>query len=173
MKTLTEYEKGYLSAMIDGEGSITYYKTKRHDCKRAGINYFQVRLAISNNNLELLEYIKKMVNCGGSIISKKSKRYPDTISYELRYSHNIIRWLIPQLHLIEKKEKAKKALDLLNALQPYSNRFCDKSERDEAWKIVNVRQEKAEAYNGFYHPDGKLLAKEEVLDLIKNPFKKK
>ena len=130
MKKFNRYEVGYLSAIIDGEGCISIAKYRRKDSNGM---YYQIRLTIANNNLELLNYVKNIIDDGGYIITKKNKKYKD--SYDLKYSHKTIRWILPQLNLIVKKEKAKKALKLLEVLKP-TNRFCDTKKRDIAWKNI-------------------------------------
>lgn len=59
---LSEYQKGYLAGLLDGEGSIVISKNGEF-----GLN---TSIEITNTNLEALETIKQWTNCG--IIRKHS-----------------------------------------------------------------------------------------------------
>jgi len=110
-RALTEYELGFIEAMIDGEGTICL---ARNFCK-THIAIFRPEVSIFNTNLAILNKIKKFTG-RGNIIIFKSELYTHGVSYTLRFSPNDIRWLLPQLKLVIKEHKRKIMLRVLKVL---------------------------------------------------------
>jgi hypothetical protein len=111
-RVLTEYERGLLEGIIDGEGCLYVYESQQ-----AGKwKHWHVRLSIANNSKEFLKRVEQIVG-KGSWACKNGK------SWELRYSSNTLRWLLPQLNLVVNKEKKEKILRILNILKHGRNRF--------------------------------------------------
>jgi hypothetical protein len=96
------YERGFLEALIDGEGSLIAAKERK-------TGRVHLRVTIANNSLELLHKAQEIVD-GGYIIEKKSKKKSNKLhsSYELRFSHNIIRELLPQLRFSTKEKEVRR-----------------------------------------------------------------
>lgn len=124
---LTEYEKGYLSAIIEGEGYLSIYRRKSKG--------LMIRIGVSNNSFELLEKIKKIVG-GGYIIKKYNKKFKSN-SYEWRANPNILRKILPQINfsIKNKEEKREKILLYLNKIKKGINQY-NKKERDEVIKEI-------------------------------------
>jgi len=109
---LTKYERGFLEGLIDGEGCLYVYRSQQQKKWK----HWHVRLAISNNSKELLEKVERIVG-KGSWACKNGK------SWELRYSSNTLRWLLPQLSLIVNRAKKERVLKVLEILKWGRNRF--------------------------------------------------
>ena len=105
MKKLTQYQKGWLSGIIDGEGSISLIKEKRPHFK-AGCTY-KARFNVGNTDLKLLKEAQKI--CGGGHICKRKPMENRKQFWTLDISANIIRDIFPQIKLIA-KEKQKQLL---------------------------------------------------------------
>lgn len=99
----TNFEIGYLSGMIDGEGSIYIQYRMEGSCK----NFFP-RIQIVNTNQDVIDWIKNKF--GGNIVyrnrNKVNPKWKD--SYEWYTTRESLDKLIPLLipHLIIKKQHA-------------------------------------------------------------------
>ena len=107
LSTLTETDRAYLAGLIDGEGCITGYVTKRRR--------FHSRITISNTDLALMDWIKGKVNFfhiyKSSHYSNKHKQgYVAQIGnrYEI---YSFLRCVSP--YLVIKKERANRLIDLI------------------------------------------------------------
>ncbi len=110
-KILSDYEKGWLEALIDGEGSLSLNFKKQKTSLRPGLD---CRISISNINLELLERAKNIIG-GGHIHLRKGKNNRRD-SYVYSCSHTLIRNILPQLNLIVKKEQKEILLSALSLM---------------------------------------------------------
>ncbi|MFH1229371.1 MAG: hypothetical protein V1678_03020 [Candidatus Aenigmatarchaeota archaeon] len=102
MKKFTEYEKGFLEGLIDGEGSIEFsrhrvYGNGDNTVSKSGFNW-RIRMSIFNNSLKLLEKVKAISELG-FIIRKTDK------NYELRYGPKALREMLPQIKLVIKERE--------------------------------------------------------------------
>jgi hypothetical protein len=101
----------YLAGFIDGEGCffIGLFKTKSKCTGKINFNYHTL-LKISNNNYEVLEWIKERF--GGSIDKRNRKqrlRQNEVATYSLEFSGNSLTDLTKELlpHLKIKKRHAE------------------------------------------------------------------
>lgn len=118
-KQFTEYERGYIEALIDGEGCLCGYNRKDGEGK------YSYRLIISNNCIEIINKAKEILGCG-SIVVKHDKRHP-SINYELRINSNGLRNALPQItFLTPKKEKLR--LEIIEYLNEIDNRNHQRNE---------------------------------------------
>ena len=111
----TDYDKGWLSALIDGEGSISLLKEIRPKY-RAGLTY-KPRINISNKNRALLEKAKEIIG-HGAILGPNGKGV-----YNFDVSANGCREILRRIKLIAKWQQQILLLDALNIL----NRRCGRS----------------------------------------------
>ena len=112
MKALTDYEKGYLEAVIDAEGSLTIRKLKARKY-RAGYEFSPMGF-ISNTNKLFLEKIKSIIGSGSIVVHQKygsEKNYKPSFRYQ--FPRKILRELLPQLNLIVKKRQKELVLRAL------------------------------------------------------------
>lgn len=115
IRQLTEYEKGYLEGLIEGEGSIilNILKNRKKSAKRGWQP--QIGLKISNNSLDLLAKVQEFIP-GIKIRRAHKERIGAHSSYvAATQSHNLLRWLLPQLSFVvpEKERRRLLAIDLL------------------------------------------------------------
>ncbi len=108
MIPLEEVEKAYLAGIVDGEGTVTLMKHHKNETPTPSV-------AVANNNLKLLEWIKSIV--GGVIVSKKKYKPHHKNSYAwsvrqdraIRFLDEIKKYLIikkPQADLITQEYKS-------------------------------------------------------------------
>lgn len=128
MKPLSRYEKGFLEAAIDGEGSLTVYR--RGD---VGKGIAVCRLSISNTNLEFLEKCQEIIGAG-TIVRKRQER-----GYEYRCRANSLRRLLPQLDLIIKRDRAEKMLEILGSVKMGANQHSYRYRERIEKKIAEFR----------------------------------
>lgn len=114
MIKLTEYYKGWIEALIDGEGSISLLREKRKQF-RAGVTY-KPRLNISNKNLKLLEQAKDIIGHGAIHPNGKSGVYNLDISAEG------MRYILPKITLIVKEEQRLLLIEALKILNIHIQR---------------------------------------------------
>jgi hypothetical protein len=136
MKKLTQYERGYIEGIIDGEGSIVLVRKKNfgHGAPKRGWSP-SITLNIANNNIFLLKKVQKIIGLK-TMYSKKG-----TKSFYLRACHGKIKWLFPQIKLIEKEYRRRLALKIINEMHYGRNRFTTPKNHDaklislvEKWK---------------------------------------
>ena len=89
----TETQKAYLAGLIDGEGSVTLSRTHKNEMPSP-------QLTITNTNLSLLEWVRRVSGCGKII--HRSRRRPN---HKLVYM-----WCVG---------KTDKCLDALQTVWPY------------------------------------------------------
>lgn len=115
-KELNEWEKGWLSGLIDGEGTLYFSKTIKANSR--GFHVYLTKLQIVNSNRELLEEVKKVIGVGWigehPYIDKKGNRKP---IYRYEAGANVMRWLLPQVNLIVKRRQKEIVLEALNLLR--------------------------------------------------------
>ena len=110
VRTLSPYEKGYIAAMIDGEGCIQFYNLGRNNGKK------QAKIAIGNTSRELLEKVQGIIGTG-NIYHQPSKnpRHADAYMFTVNRTTDI-QCLLSQLYpfLIVKRKRALEALEHFN-----------------------------------------------------------
>ena len=103
---LTDFQKGYLAGLLDGEGTLVISKGKE---KRSRLGYsFGCHVKISNTNIELLNNINQI--CLGKIYcqSKKNEVYNWCLMDKVKIV-DLLEQLLP--HLIIKKDRAEKMIE--------------------------------------------------------------
>lgn len=129
MNKIWIYNKGWIEALIDSEGSLSLLKEKRVHFK-AGYTY-KSRLNIANKNRELLEKAKKIIS-GGAIIGPNKKGL-----YNLDVSANSIRQILPKIKLINKEKQRRLLLKALDILKRHVTRGHSRT-RIEIEKLENL-----------------------------------
>ena len=128
--SLSEYERGYISGIIDGEGSIFIYKRKTRQ--------YCLMLAVTNTNRELLEEIKFLI--GGQIQTVKRRGNHKTC-YILQVHSNGLRRLLPNIRLLVKEEQRLLALYMLELLEAGMHRGVKHRSQEEELEYGYVYQE--------------------------------
>ena len=113
-KVLSDYERGWLDAMIDGEGSLSLTYGRQRTSPRPRID---IRIDISNTNRALLEKAQMIIG-GGSISCAQhtGNRKPH---FRLCIRANKIREILPQLHLIAKAKQCGLLLEAAALIQGF------------------------------------------------------
>jgi len=109
MKPLSDYEKGFIEASIDTDGSIGLSK------KQQGI--IVIELSFSNNSLEYLDKIKQMLNTTNKSVLKKG-----TKNYTVKVGVTTMKWLFPQIKLVVKENKRIVALKMMDIKNTYHSK---------------------------------------------------
>jgi len=107
---LTDYQRGFLEAIIDGEGSLGLIKINSQ-----GRTRWNPYCAISNTNMKILDKVKTIT--GGTIHSNGNEKNPRWHKcYEIKIPTNILRQILPQLDLCKSEQKRLviRALELVN-----------------------------------------------------------
>lgn len=105
-KNLTDYERGYLEAIIDGEGYLGLLPSKRN-----GKSNWNIKLSIGNTCKELVENVRSTVGTGSICYNKVNGRHSESWTYTA--GPTILRWLLPQLKLINKEVHRQLILEAL------------------------------------------------------------
>lgn len=104
---LTEFNRGWISGLIDGDGSIHM---------GLSLGNWDIYVAISNTNLRMLEFLSDMIGQGFVVLkSEKTDKHKAIFEYRLK-ARNALRDLLPLLKLYDKDGQRKlvvEALDLL------------------------------------------------------------
>lgn len=132
-RLLNEYQKGWTSGILDGEGSISvvWHKRNKGRLRKNGtrgpkvpykIPRPSVRITVTNTNRPLLEAFLSIVGTG-TIHEKKSKRRSNSTrqrgwTYQ-NSSHKHIEDFLSQVNLIAKEELRQLALELIKTKKLY------------------------------------------------------
>lgn len=129
---LTDFEMGYLVGMIDGEGSITLVL----DHRRKTGSYYRPSIYIANTNMEIINYVKKLLGDFGRIgfLDKRKKRivYGITIN-RFHNAYVVLSKVTPFLK--GKKKQAELMLEFINMRKRWTREII----RDEKGRIVRTR----------------------------------
>ncbi|MFH0829748.1 MAG: hypothetical protein V1887_01135 [Candidatus Aenigmatarchaeota archaeon] len=100
-RILSDFEKGWLCGLIDGEGTLTLHMIRTE--KSVG---YHPRLMIGNTNKELVYKIASVVGSGHISFNKRQGKYKPMWMYEL--SSRPLLKLLPQIagSLVVKREQA-------------------------------------------------------------------
>ena len=96
---MEEAEKAYIAGIVDGEGTVTLMKHHKNETPLPFV-------AIANNNLDLLKWIKSLV--GGNICTKKKRLPHHNDSYVLNIRQDRAMRLLNEIKefLIVKRQQA-------------------------------------------------------------------
>ena len=113
-KVMTPTEASYLAAFIDGEGTISLYKTRRKE-NRSGYR-LQPNLSVANTDLPALEAIQAMCGNGRIVQTTNPSKPHHKPGYILKMSPNQIRHVLPQVrpYLLIKGKQADYVLEFLS-----------------------------------------------------------
>jgi len=114
VKIMTEFERGYVSGIIDGEGSLIFGKRKNKHIKR-GFEWYPV-LSITNTNLKILLEMKRILG-GGTIHQGRNYLFGKKKTYQYRANPNLLRKILPQLRCIEKEKDSVLLIDALRIIK--------------------------------------------------------
>lgn len=123
---LSEFEKGWLSGLIDGEGTLTIHYIKRNNKKGWKLSdTYSTHVSISNTNLILLKKVQEVCR-GGTIfmLSRNLKIKYSNHNWKDSYVYNmplyVQRIVLPQLKLIVKE----KQYDVFKQLWSIKDNYC-------------------------------------------------
>ena len=115
---MNDYDLGWLSALIDGEGSIGM--RKNHSAvHRRGFSWRPL-LEIGNTDVNLLEAATSIVG-GGTIRRHKPKSERCRPYYMVVIGANLLRQVLPEIHLITKEQHRLLLLEALDLLAEHSS----------------------------------------------------
>jgi hypothetical protein len=111
---LSEYERGWLEGIIDGEGSLSLYSGRPREGRKVS---WQPILRVSNTNSRLLERVVELIGFS-HVIADRSPRTPNhKRTYAVVYGSSALRWLLPQLRLIAKEGQRVLLLEAVEILR--------------------------------------------------------
>ena len=125
-KELTGFERGYLSGIIDGEGTIGLYRRKRWDAHGQGFAW-RLELRVHNTFQPLVQRVGSIAGQGKVSMSRPARKPHHKDGWEWRGGGDTLRWLLPQLELVAKKRHRVLALETLSLLE--NNRNGKNNER--------------------------------------------
>lgn len=103
--TLSDFDIGYLSGMLDADGSITVSLVKG--------KYLSVRIRFYNNNLDIIERLKSMIGeeyCSVYVNDRSGK-----VEYALSINNGGRIKLLSAMKLIMKEKRREIAIEILTA----------------------------------------------------------
>lgn len=137
---LTDFDRGYISGILDGEGFITLGVSRRIRSIKRGTEY-QPRIGIINTNLALLENCHRILNGFGSITLKVKENSKGRLGKLRIYQYQIgkmreIECVLKALkpHLIT---KSKKASLLLKFIELFCARTLEKEHAEEMARQIH------------------------------------
>jgi len=116
-KILVHYEKGFLEAALDGEGTIALYRNHNR-CwhSQRGFHWISY-VAITNTNYEFLEKIKEICG-GGRLYLKTRKNTPRNQKAQYIYEMNrgVMKGILPQINLTIKEKQRRLLVEALRLI---------------------------------------------------------
>ncbi|MCG8378133.1 MAG: LAGLIDADG family homing endonuclease [Proteobacteria bacterium] len=120
-KKLSVTDAAYIAGLIDGEGTITLSKRHRNENR-------QLVVSISNNEKQLLDYLKDVTGVG-TITKKRTYVEHHLTNYTYRISNrqaiSLLEQTISYLHT-HKQKRAEIVLDKYLSLTPRNGKYTDK-----------------------------------------------
>jgi len=112
IKTLTEYERGWLAGILDSDGHLYFGRPKSKKYKN-----WRISVEVSNINLQFLEKIREVIGSGSihPYYSRKKEWLP-AYNYKLMARDGIEK-LLSQLTLIVKEKQRKLLLEAIQILE--------------------------------------------------------
>ena len=129
---LSEYDRGWLEAALDGEGSIAFY---RHKDKTTKGFRWQLRTQLYNTNRAFLERAKLLI--GGRITEKVPSMPNSKMGYTLQVSTRSMGEFLPQLNLIIKERQRLLSLEIIPLL--HQNKIARRSIND--FRLSEIEKE--------------------------------
>lgn len=136
IRPLTDYERGWLEALIDGEGSLGMHKLRTSKAKRGFC--WVCNLEIVSTCLELLEIAQKFVGAGRIDVKKEPRNSRWKPSYHLVICPNDMRALLPRLQLVAKEGQRQLLIEALDLVADHRF-FASKSKNDA--RLEEIYQE--------------------------------
>jgi hypothetical protein len=129
----------YLAGMLDGEGCITIIRhSKKGKVSKRGYE-IEPKVSLSGMSQTHIEAIQKMIGLGNitRMVSKRPKAETDRIAYDLRYSPNEQRIILPKVipYLIHKKAVSITLLEFLK----YREQKIDRDEKEKGYLALEIR----------------------------------
>jgi len=146
IQNLTDFEKGYIAGIIDGEGSLIIEKGKNR-------KNFDFCIRITNTSVTVIEWLRRRI--GGNILSRKPTAYKNTLGKKTIYVLTIDRQadLVKLLtfitpYLIIKRRQAEIMLKLLRAKlsRPIREIVHDRKGRIIATKYTEPSKEEMQLF---------------------------
>lgn len=136
MKNLSEYERGYLSASIDTDGSLSLYKNKSKAYRGWKA---EITLSFSNNSEKYLIRLCNMIGSRVKLVKKKNSN-----NFKISFRHNVLKWLLPQLKLTIKENRRLYAIEILNHFRKGINQHTNSPEYEKRLQDLVESFQKAE-----------------------------
>jgi len=133
---MTKFQKGWISALIDGEGCLSIIF--KHEKKRPNPGISCI-ITISNTNEKLLKFAQKIVK---GTLRKLKLQKNRKLCYLLTIYAKQLRLILP-LPFIVKKQQQKILLKLLKLL---NGKGCGKGNRRPIWKYKKLIKLKKELH---------------------------
>ena len=132
---MIKVEKAYLAGLIDGEGTITLTV-----CNKGQLP--QPQLSISNNNLNVLEWVKQKVSCG-CIVKKNPKKPNHRISYTWQVNRaGRVLSILNEIRdfLIIKKPQSDLILGKYKKVTPRNGKYTKEMFEKKMMLVAEIRQ---------------------------------
>lgn len=134
---LTDYERGYLNGLFDGEGSITMNRDKmlrKGQSRRSAKRGWQadIRLSLSNTSTEMFDEVQSILGSDLKLTVTKPRESHHKTAYSIRYAHKVLRWLLPQMRftVVEKERRRILAIEILKMIHTGTNQYTNTPTRE-------------------------------------------
>lgn len=120
MNNIQETDWSYLAGLIDGEGYLNILLHASPSTRKIGRRYTRdFILTISNTSRSLLVSIQSTLGTGCIYEHKRNKENNAASVYSLRFNHNTLRLILPNIipYLRLKKQPAQIMLEELNIIK--------------------------------------------------------
>lgn len=132
MKLYNPEDLAYIAGFIDGEGTVSL--------KKNGIRWPTVLpyILITNTNLEVLEWIQKILKCGG-IYSKRSNNEKWREAFVLRFQTKETRIILPLIYPFLRLKKRQ--AELIFEFEKIGNVTGNSEKKELKWEYLRLVQD--------------------------------
>ena len=132
VELVLERHLGLLEGLLDGEGTIGLYLAR---CQTIFPYRFVPVVKVSNKSIPLLEKLQQFF--GGRIEKHGVAQYQDEKYYDWEMTREMMRAILPEIHLVIKERKKELILEVLDLLGWKGRRMTE----DRFSRLVEIKEE--------------------------------
>lgn len=119
---MTEFEKGYIAGIIDGEGSICLTKQGK---------WRHPTIQISSTTKEMLEYVQSIIGGTISLKNERNTSHKQAYAYKIDYQRaiEVLEEIVNLLHEPKKKARALFIIQNYNNVTSRNGRYSAEKEQ--------------------------------------------
>ena len=113
MRELSDYERGYIEAFLDTDGTLGAYMGYQQYKNSLSPN-LAIRIDFINTDIKILEKVIEIIGPGRISENENNGNFKSTKPiFRLMYTIKVADWLLPQLELVIKDDKRRAIMEVI------------------------------------------------------------